>query len=55
LSKFKAPKLDWRIAVAAIAAIGGLEGYSLSLGHNGWLFSFALIAISGIAGFKLRR
>ena len=53
--KLKLPQLDWRIAVAAIITVGALEAYSLSLGHDGWLFSFALISISGIAGFKLRR
>lgn len=47
--------VDWRVALAAICAISGLEAYALSLGHDGWLFSCALVAISGLAGFKLRR
>lgn len=51
----KLAALDWRIAIAAIVVIGGLEAYALACGRDGYLFSFAVIAIAGIAGFKLRR
>ena len=47
--------LDWRIALAGILSIAGLEAFALSKGIDGALFSLALVAIAGIAGFKLRR
>lgn len=53
--KEKLTALDWRIVVTAIVVIGGLEGYALALGRDGYLFSIALIVIAGLAGFKLRR
>lgn len=48
-------KLDWRIAVTAIVALAGLEAFALSQGVDGVLFSFVVIGIAGIAGFKLRK
>jgi len=51
----KLAALDWRIAVAALAVIGGLEGGALACGRDGYTFFLAVAAIAGIAGFKLKR
>jgi hypothetical protein len=53
--KQKLAALDWRITLAAIVAIGGLEGGALACGRDGYTFFLAIAAIAGIAGFKLKR
>lgn len=47
-------KVDWRITIAAIAAITLLESIALFKGVDGVLLSSALIIIAGIGGYKLR-
>lgn len=43
------------IAVTAIIALTVLEGLALWTGHNGVLFAVVIAAISGIAGYNLRK
>jgi len=53
--KQKLAALDWRITLAALVVIGGLEGGALACGRDGYTFFLAVAAIAGIAGFKLKR
>ena len=48
-------KVDWKVATTAIVAIFILEGLAIWKGVDGVMFSAALIAIAGIAGFELRK
>jgi energy-coupling factor transporter transmembrane protein EcfT len=48
-------KVDWRIASVAILAICILGGLAIWKAIDGVMFSAALIAIAGIAGFELRK
>ena len=43
------------VAVFAIAVIGILEGYALSQGIDGTLFSAATAGIGGIVGYVLKK
>ena len=48
-------KIDWRVASIAIGSITVLESIALLKGIDGALFTLAVIAVAGIAGFKLKR
>jgi len=52
--KTSAAATSWKLCAVAIAGIVILEAYALYLGHNGMLFSLAVGAIAGLAGFKIR-
>lgn len=48
-------KIDWRVATAAIICITTVEVVALLKEMDGVLFGLALVAIAGIAGFKLKK
>lgn len=49
------PKKDNTVVlVTAIVCLTGLEIFAMYKGIDGYLFSIIAIAISGIAGFKLK-
>jgi len=48
-------KVDWRIAAIAIVSITILESIALLKGIDGALFTLAVVAVAGIAGFKIKR
>ena len=48
-------KIDWRITCIALVCITFLETIAILQGIDGVLFGLALVAIAGIAGFKLKR
>ena len=48
-------KIDWRIALTGIISITILESIALIKSIDGALFTLAIVAVAGIAGFKLKR
>ena len=45
----------WLVPIVAILTIGALEALALSQGINGTLMSMSMAAISGIAGYQLKK
>ena len=48
-------KINWKVAVAAIAGVTVVESIALFMGHDGYLLTVAVAAIAGIAGYKLKK
>ncbi len=47
----KKEQIDWKVLVAAIAAMTAIEIYALSVGINGTLLILVLSIIAGLAGW----